>query len=243
MEQTTWISHRGYCLDAVENTRNAFDAAIKLGFRHLETDLRTTLDGQIVLHHDSSLQKSCHSDQKVEAVTLDFIRDLKTHDGQDVLGFPELIQAYSDYQWTFDIKETRASKTLDLLALWAKEGGFKAERWLSESCRFLLWSKASDRQASRLFPKVFRLAQERDCYRAGLAIVARMPQLAGIKAGQTYSMPPNFAGLNLFTKSTVKAYHDRNARLLAYLPEEDEAVKKAYFLGFDEILTNGRKLF
>ncbi|MBC7533053.1 MAG: hypothetical protein H7318_15885 [Oligoflexus sp.] len=243
MERTTWISHRGYCLDAVENTRNSFDAAIKLGFRYLETDLRSTLDGHIVLQHDSSLQKSCHSDQNVETIRLAAIRDLKTHDGQAVLGLPELIQDYSDYNWTFDIKEDSASRTLDLLAQWAETGGPKAQLWLKDHCRFLLWSKASGLQALRLFPQVMRLAQERECYRAGLAVVARVPQLSGIQAGKTYSIPPSFAGFNLFTKATLKAYHSRKARLLAYLPEDDDASKKAYFLGFDEILTNGRRLF
>jgi len=240
---TTWISHRGYCLDAVENTRNSFDAAIKLGFKHLETDLRSTLDGHIILQHDNSLQKSCQSEQNVEAVNLDVIRHLKTRDGQAVLSLPELIQDYSDYHWTFDIKEGSASRTLDLLAQWVEAGGPKAALWLIENCRFLLWSKASDLKAAKLFPEVLRLAQEGECYRAGLAVMARLPQLSGIQAGKTYSIPPSFAGVNLFTKSTLKAYHARKARLLAYLPEEDEAVKKAYFLGFDEILTNGRKLF
>lgn len=243
MESTIWISHRGYCLDAIENTRKSFDAAIKLGFKHLETDLRSTLDGHIVLQHDSSLQKTCRSEFCVEDVTWELIQGLKTHDDQNVLGFPELTRDYADSYWTFDIKEPSAARTLDLLSRWTRTEGPKAQRWLEEKCRFLLWSKASEAYARQLFPSVLRLAQERECYRAGLAVAARLPLLAAIEKGKTYSLPPSFGGLSLFTKTTLKAYHARGARLLAYLPEKDEEVKKAYFLGFDEILTNGRKLF
>lgn len=243
MSSTKWISHRGFCLDAVENTPNAFDAAIKLGFTHLETDLRSTIDGHIVLQHDSSLRRSCHSDACIEAVRWEEIGDLKTLDNQSVLRLPELIKAYGDYHWTFDIKSNADTRTLDLLAQWAREEGPEVQNWLQTNCRFLLWTYSGASTARRLFPKVSRLAPEPECYRAGLAVLARVPHLAGIEAGKTYSLPPRFGGIDLFTKSTLAAYHSRNAKLLAYLPDEVEDAKKAYFLGFDEILTNGRKLF
>lgn len=46
------ISHRGYHRDLPENTLAAFEAAVKLGVDGIETDLRWSADGQIVLYHD-----------------------------------------------------------------------------------------------------------------------------------------------------------------------------------------------
>ncbi len=46
------ISHRGYHRDVPENTLAAFAAAVALRVDGIETDLRWSADGQIVLYHD-----------------------------------------------------------------------------------------------------------------------------------------------------------------------------------------------
>jgi glycerophosphoryl diester phosphodiesterase len=50
-------AHRGSSFDHPENSRVAFMAAIQDGAHGFETDLRLTKDGQIVLWHDSNMQK------------------------------------------------------------------------------------------------------------------------------------------------------------------------------------------
>ena len=45
-------AHRGAHALATENTRAAFEAAIVLGVDFIETDVRRTSDGLLVLHHD-----------------------------------------------------------------------------------------------------------------------------------------------------------------------------------------------
>ena len=52
-----WISHRGYAKKYTENSQEAFDAALDLGFEFLETDLRITADGHIVLCHDPDFRR------------------------------------------------------------------------------------------------------------------------------------------------------------------------------------------
>ena len=55
-KKVEWISHRGYCQEGeLENTKGAFDAAVKLGFFHLETDLRMSSDKHLLLSHDMNL--------------------------------------------------------------------------------------------------------------------------------------------------------------------------------------------
>jgi len=46
------ISHRGYCREATENTLAAFDHADRLGVDGIETDIRLTTDGRLVLFHN-----------------------------------------------------------------------------------------------------------------------------------------------------------------------------------------------
>ena len=46
------IAHRGGALESTENTIDAFQRAIKIGADGIETDLRLTRDGVLVIYHD-----------------------------------------------------------------------------------------------------------------------------------------------------------------------------------------------
>jgi glycerophosphoryl diester phosphodiesterase len=231
-----WISHRGYHVQALENTREAFDAAIQAGFTHLETDLRTTADGFLVLHHDSDLSRTFASTLTVEKTSLRELRSVRSTEGHRLLTFEEFIESYAGFSWTFDIKPESAGPTLLGLQQWARRK--KAESWLNEQARFLCWSAKAERYLRQLFPQAITLAREPECYRAGLAVFSRMSFLGGIKSGRTYAIPRYFAGRDLFTRLFAEAYHKRGARLIAYLPSQEEDAKAAMEAGFDEILTN-----
>ena len=49
------IAHRGACRRAAENTVAAFRIAIELGADGVEFDVRRSLDGVLVIHHDASI--------------------------------------------------------------------------------------------------------------------------------------------------------------------------------------------
>lgn len=51
------ISHRGYCVDLpeYENTSHAMLRSISFGVRHLEFDVRMTVDNEIVLFHNNTM--------------------------------------------------------------------------------------------------------------------------------------------------------------------------------------------
>lgn len=235
-DPVVWISHRGYHAQALENTREAFDAAIQAGFTHLETDLRTTADGYQVLHHDPDLNRTFSNTLVVEKTSLRELLSLQSPRGHRLLTFDDFIESYAGFSWTFDIKPESAGPTLLGLHQWAKRK--KAESWLNEQARFLCWSAKAERFLRQLFPNAQTLARESECYRAGLAVFSNVPFIGGIRSGRTYSIPRYFAGRDLFTKIFAEAYHKRGARLLAYLPSREEDAKAAVDAGFDEILTN-----
>ena len=51
------FAHRGGAEEAPENTLPAFAAAVRLGFRYLETDVHLTRDGVLMAFHDPRLYR------------------------------------------------------------------------------------------------------------------------------------------------------------------------------------------
>ena len=51
------IAHRGGSNSGIENTMEAFENAINMGFKSLETDIQITKDKKLVVFHDLKLDR------------------------------------------------------------------------------------------------------------------------------------------------------------------------------------------
>ncbi len=67
------IAHRGDQVNYDEDTIRAVTA-----FPHSETDLRVTKDGHFVLMHDSNVRRTTNGEGRVEDLTWDYIKTLRT---------------------------------------------------------------------------------------------------------------------------------------------------------------------
>ena len=231
-----WISHRGLHQRHGENSLHAFEAAAEAGFHTLETDLRTTHDGQIVLHHDASLIRTTGSDAVIEDMDRDQCLRHRLHDGQPLLTFEHFAHTFTDQRWILAIKPERAARTLAALRHWADQQ--QKGDWLCRQARFLLWHPEHTRLLRQHFPAAITMAPQTECRRAGLSLLMGLRPLAAIRAGRTYSLPPVFHGLPLFRHSLGDAYHRLGGRVLAFLPEGPEQQRQALHSGVDEILSN-----
>ncbi|EED12103.1 glycerophosphoryl diester phosphodiesterase, putative [Talaromyces stipitatus ATCC 10500] len=72
------IAHRGYKARNPENTMSAFKDAVEVGAHAIETDVRLTKDGVVVLTHDPSLKRCFGQDRNVADCTWDDIKTLRS---------------------------------------------------------------------------------------------------------------------------------------------------------------------
>lgn len=70
------IAHRGYSARAPENTLAALRAAVDAGADAVEFDLHVTADGEPVLFHDFTLERTSSGRGRVDATQLAALRDL-----------------------------------------------------------------------------------------------------------------------------------------------------------------------
>ena len=100
------IAHRGASGRglAPENTLAAFEKALDIGVDMLEIDVRVTGDGQLIVLHDPSLDRTTDCEGIVREMRLDEIRQADAGDGERVPILPEV----------FDLARNRAPILLEI---------------------------------------------------------------------------------------------------------------------------------
>jgi glycerophosphoryl diester phosphodiesterase len=72
---TIAFAHRGGAGEAPENTLPAFEAAVALGYRYLETDVHLTRDGVLLAFHDGSLDRLTDRVERIGDLSLAEVRE------------------------------------------------------------------------------------------------------------------------------------------------------------------------
>lgn len=90
-------AHRGWCAKYPENTMAAFKAAIELGVDQIETDVRVTKDGELVLMHDNTVDRTTNGSGMVIDMTLAEIKSLDAGNGERVPTFIEFMDLVKDH--------------------------------------------------------------------------------------------------------------------------------------------------
>jgi len=97
-------AHRGWCETYPENTMLAFKKAIEVGVDQIETDLRMSSDGEIVLIHDDTVDRTTDGTGLVEEKTLLELKALdagvkkgEEFKGEKIPTFIELMELVKDH--------------------------------------------------------------------------------------------------------------------------------------------------
>jgi glycerophosphoryl diester phosphodiesterase len=240
------IAHRGGADHAPENTLPAFQAAIELGYRPLETDVHLTRDGVVVAFHDPRLDRVTDSTGAIEDLDVDAVEAADagygfTPDGGRSFPFrgqgvrvprmDELLRRWPEAHINIDPKSNAVVDPLvDLLD--------RHDAW----DRVCLGSFSDAR-----LRKVRSLRGERACTSMGpLAVaVARTASLAGVMPRQgaaCVQVPRRQGPLLIVTDRFVRAAHRAGLPVHVWTINDEAEMHALLDLGVDGVMTDRLEL-
>jgi glycerophosphoryl diester phosphodiesterase len=106
------FAHRGGTSRAPENTLPAFEHAVALGYRYLETDVHLTADGVLVAFHDPDLQRTCGVATTIAQSTWSDLRELRVDGREPIPLMSELLDRFPEARFNIDCKSDAAAPAL-----------------------------------------------------------------------------------------------------------------------------------
>jgi glycerophosphoryl diester phosphodiesterase len=102
------FAHRGGAAHAPENSWRAFEHAVGLGYRYLETDLQATADGVLVAFHDKTLTRVCGQDGRVCRLSYAELSAARIEGTEPIPVLEDLLTAWPDIRFNLDVKDVPA---------------------------------------------------------------------------------------------------------------------------------------
>lgn len=90
------IAHRGYPVSYPENTLSSFQAAIALGFSHMELDVHMSKDGIPVVMHDDTVDRMTNGSGKIREYTLDELKQFTIAPNEKIPTLEEVLKLAKD---------------------------------------------------------------------------------------------------------------------------------------------------
>lgn len=104
LESPVAIAHRGGAAEHHENTMAAFEHAVKLGYRCIETDVRATGDGVAVVFHDENLDRLTGSTGPLVARDWAELDDVRVAGREPIIRLDDLLGSWPDLRLIIDPK-------------------------------------------------------------------------------------------------------------------------------------------
>jgi glycerophosphoryl diester phosphodiesterase len=214
-----------------ENTRHAFQQAVDLGYRYLETDVHATADRVLVAFHDDVLDRVTNRTGPIARLPYADVARARIGGQDPIPRLSELLTAFPDARFNIDAKSDAA---VDLLA------AAIAEHEAYERVCVSSFSVARlHRLRRRLGPRVASAASS-----AGVAVNRFVPWLTWAlnSAAPVLQLPVayRFRGrrLTVLTPRLVEAVHRAGKRVEVWTVDDADTMEGLIALGVDGIFTD-----
>jgi len=233
------FAHRGSTFAAPENTVPAFDFALHHRADVLETDVRVSRDGQVIVTHDDTLDRTTNGHGLVREHNLVDLKKLdagyrfvdpdgRSYRNQHVqlITLRELFQLYPDVGINIDIKDEdpQAAK-----AIAAVVNDYSASHWINVGsfhphCMQLFRQLAPSISTAATKPEVARL----------LLVPKQFPPLPY----QLLQIPISYWGIPLARQRFIQKVHDADLEIVHWTINDKNMMQKLFGRHVDGIVTD-----
>lgn len=224
------LAHRGFSLDGLENSMAAFQAAVDLGFRYVETDAHGTADGVAVALHDASLDRTTDGAGEVSDLPWHTVRAARIGGVEPVPLLEDVLGTWPELRVNIDVK---AASGIGPVADAIERTGAHD--------RVCLASFSTARRVattSRLSRPVATSAGTREValFVAGAAIGAGAGR--ALRDVEALQVPVSQGPLRVVTARTVRAAHAAGKHVHVWTINEPAEMARLLALGVDGIVSD-----
>jgi glycerophosphoryl diester phosphodiesterase len=220
------FAHRGGASDAPENTMPAFEYAVGLGYRYVETDVQVTSDGVLVAFHDNDLSRTCGRSGRISDLPWTEVRTALVNGVAPVPLLEDLLGAWPDLRVNIDCKSDDA---VDALVACLRR---------CRATHRVALGAFSDRRLQRLRGALGGAA----CTILGPVGVAslrvgapRLPFNGGAHAAQ---VPVRQGPITVVDQRFVDRAHERGLHVHVWTIDDPQEMRRLLELGVDGIMTD-----
>ncbi|MBD3228431.1 MAG: hypothetical protein GF329_09605 [Candidatus Lokiarchaeota archaeon] len=112
------IAHRGASAYELENSYKAFVKAIEMEADMIETDVRQTEDGKLILMHDKTINRTTEGKGKINKMTLKTIKKTKMKNGDNIPILDNILDQYGNkIKFNLELKDGNIEQSLNELIM------------------------------------------------------------------------------------------------------------------------------
>jgi glycerophosphoryl diester phosphodiesterase len=223
------FAHQGAHTDGGpgENTMAAFEAAVALGYRYLETDTHATADGVLVAFHDDHLDRLTDRTGAIADLPWAEVRQARVRDGDGVPLLEDVLTSWPEARVNIDPKHDAAVGPLvDLV---------RRLGVLDRVCFGAFSDRRLGRLREALGPGACTSMGPRQVGRL-VAAARRLP--AGSFAAACVQVPVRQGRIPLVTERFLEAAHGRGLPVHVWTINDAGEMRRLLDLGVDGIMTD-----
>ena len=224
------VAHRGASAQYPENTLLAFRKAIEQGVDVLEIDIHRTADHELIVMHDSTLERTTNGHGNIHEHLLQEIRQLDAGQGETVPLLTEVIQIARESQVRLYVEVKGATEPEELAIAEGVIQTLEATQFLSQTIVTSFSAKALLR-AKALNPEVSTML---DPSPQDGSLTARQICAQALAAGAN-CVSYDF---HLLTSEIAKECKLTGLALWPWAPDEPDDIRKVLSLGVHGMMTN-----
>ncbi len=221
------FAHRGGALEAAENTAEAFEYAIGLGYRCIETDVQLTSDGVVVVFHDDELDRVTDGKGLVTGRTWAEIKALRVHGAGRIPRLEEVLEAWPKIKFNIDAKTDEVAAPLCRIA---------ARYNLDRICLATSSDKRISFIRSELGPSVCTVAGRWETMRFILPALLGLPRRSA--AADCFQVPLSAYGLPAVTQRTLRRTREAGKALHVWTIDDEAEMTRLIKLEVGGIMTD-----